>query len=95
LNSRILKVKGVQLSTSHDTLSAETAMAIDSEPTVPPKLLQMLIDKSVNKALAQQIHHLSLEEVRGPSDTSAGTSLKNKQENDIKAAAGHLLATAQ
>jgi hypothetical protein len=52
LNSRILKVKGVQLSTSHDTLSAKTAMTINSEPTVSPKLLQTLIDKSVNKLLA-------------------------------------------
>ena len=52
INSTILKVKAVQLSTSRDILSAKTAMAIDAEPTIPPKLLQMLIDKSVNKALA-------------------------------------------
>jgi hypothetical protein len=93
LNSRILKVKGVQLSTSHDMLSSETTMAIDAEPTVPPKLLQTLIDKSVNKTLAQQIHHLSLKEVRGAPDTSAGTSLKKKQENNKKAAAGCQPAT--
>ncbi len=71
-------------------------MAIDAEPTVPPKLLQTLIDKSVSKALAQQVNHLSLKEVRGAPDnnTSAGASLKKKQENDNKAATGHILATA-
>jgi hypothetical protein len=102
INSTILKVKEVQLSTSRDTLSAETAMAVDSEPTVPPKLLQTLIDKSVNKALARQINTLSLNISRGAPDTPAGASLKKKltndkkkQENDKKAAAGRLLAAAQ
>jgi hypothetical protein len=102
INSTILRVKEVQLSTSRDTLSAETAMAVDSEPTVPPKLLQTLIDKSVNKVLAHQFNTLSLNIPRGAPDTPAGASLKKKpinnnkkQENDRIAAAGRLLAVAQ
>jgi hypothetical protein len=72
-------------------------MAIDTEPTNPPKLLKTYIDKSIQKAFIRHTQQLSLKEVRGASDTppSPGASLKKKSENDQKAAAGRALAATR
>lgn len=96
-NSLFLKLHNITTLQSHDTLAADTAMVIDTESSTPPQLLQAYIDKSIKKSLARHLQQLSVKEVRGASDIrpSSGASLKKKQENDQKAAAGRALAAAQ
>lgn len=96
-NAISLTISGLSASIHNDALAADTAMAIDNEPTVDPKLLESLIKKEVEKALARQANQPSKKGARGAADndTSASASLKKKQENDRKAAAGRLLAAAR
>jgi hypothetical protein len=62
-NSLVLKLHSLTTLQLHDTLAADTTMVIDTKPTVPPKLLQAYIDKSIHKALAQHLQKLLLKEV--------------------------------
>lgn len=57
--SQHLKLKYFDHSLESDTLTIDCAMTIDNEPTAKPQLLQMPINKSVNKALIRHTHRLS------------------------------------
>jgi hypothetical protein len=101
VNHEAAQIKALASPHELDALAAETALRIDDEPTVEPKLLEAIIDKAVDKALARRAYQqLSLKEARGATDndTSVSASLKKKKrenDNNKKAAAGRLLAAAQ